>query len=360
MTHNRESFMPPRWILAIAGLTLLGWLAVRLKEIVVLLVIGFFIAYVVDPVLRMFERYKVPRTIGFFIVCGALVVVFGGGIILVGPTIVEEFHKLTSNLSGYLNTSRQRVLPALRDLQGLLPVSIRGLIDLDDINGSIGTLLSGVTGETLKNLGKTVLGSLLHGYSQALAMLNIVLLPFIVFYLAVDLPKLYQFVINLFPLTKRSGWIGAFQEIDGYISAYVRGQIVVCCILFVLYAIGLGALGVDLWLLLAAIAGFGNMVPYVGTALGIFFSSVMALVTFGSFTYVAWVWGIFALVQFMEGVLITPRIMGGSIGLSPLVVILSLFAGGQLFGLLGVFLAIPTAAALRVLIRHSYHWAVDS
>ena len=360
MASERDSFLPPRWMLAVAGVALLIWLAVRLKEIVVLLVIGFFIAYVLDPILRQFERWKLSRTVGFFLVCFILVIGIGGGIAIVGPTIAEEFHKLSANLSTYLNTSRQRVIPALREIQGVLPTAMQGWIDFDDINGSISSLLAGVSGETLNNLGKTVLGSLLHGYSQALALLNIALLPFIVFYLAVDLPKLYLFVLNIFPLTKRTGCLEVFREIDSYVSAYVRGQIVVCCILFILYAIGLGTLRVDLWLLLAAIAGFGNMIPYVGTAVGIFLSSVMALVTFGSFTYVGWVWGVFALVQFLEGVVITPRIMGGSIGLSPLVVILSLFAGGQLFGLLGVFLAIPTAATLRVLIRNSYQWAVES
>jgi predicted PurR-regulated permease PerM len=126
----------------------------------------------------------------------------------------------------------------------------------------------------------------------------------------------------------------------------------------VLYAIGLGLVGVDLWLLLAAIAGFGNMVPYLGTAVGLTLSCIMAVVTFGDVPHIAWVLVVFAVVQFLEGMIITPRIMGESVGLSPLVIILSLFAGGQLFGLLGIFLAIPAAATLRVLARYSYRWAV--
>jgi predicted PurR-regulated permease PerM len=102
------------------------------------------------------------------------------------------------------------------------------------------------------------------------------------------------------------------------------------------------------------------MVPYLGTALGLFFSCVMAVVTFGDVSHVVWVLAVFAVVQFLEGMVITPRIMGESIGLSPLIIILSLFAGGQLFGLLGIFLAIPAAATLRVLARYSYRWALQS
>jgi predicted PurR-regulated permease PerM len=85
----------------------------------------------------------------------------------------------------------------------------------------------------------------------------------------------------------------------------------------------------------------------------------MALVTFGDTVHVLYVWGVFAVVQALEGTVITPRILGDSVGLSPLVIILALFAGGQLFGLLGIFLAVPAAAALRVVARHAYQWVLD-
>jgi predicted PurR-regulated permease PerM len=84
----------------------------------------------------------------------------------------------------------------------------------------------------------------------------------------------------------------------------------------------------------------------------------MALVTFGDLVHLLWVWAVYAIVQALEGTFITPRIMGESVGLSPLVIILALFAGGQLFGLLGIFLAVPAAATLRVLARSSYQWVI--
>jgi predicted PurR-regulated permease PerM len=149
-----------------------------------------------------------------------------------------------------------------------------------------------------------------------------------------------------------------FKEIDGYVSSFVRGQIIVCAVLFVLYTIGLGILGVDLWLLLAAISGFGNIIPYAGFLVGIVLSSLLTLVTFGDLVHLLWLWGIYAVVQFLEGTFITPRILGESVGLSPLMVILALFAGGQLFGLLGIFLAVPAAAVLKVLGKHSYGWVM--
>jgi predicted PurR-regulated permease PerM len=245
-------------------------------------------------------------------------------------------------------------------MKGYLPEGIRTSIDLDDIKGSILAIASSISGDTLKNIGRGVLSTLLSGYSGALAIFNLLLLPFIIFYISVDLPQIHGFFHALFPITKRSKVARVCTEIDGYVSSFVRGQAIVCTVLFILYALGLGFVGVDLWLLLAAITGFGNMVPYLGTAIGLFFSCIMAVVTFGDLSHAVWVLAVFAVVQFLEGMVITPRIMGESIGLSPLVIILSLFAGGQLFGLLGIFLAIPAAATLRVLARHSYRWALES
>lgn len=360
MSRERESFLPPRWLLTIAAIAVTVWLIGELKELVVLLVVGYFVAYAIDPLVSKIEAQGFSRTVSFSAMCVALCAVF----VLVGvtavPTLIEEFGKLSSNLNTYLQTSRDKLGPFLEQIKEDLPEGIRSTIDLDDVKGSILSLASSVSGDTLKKIGRGVITTLLSGYSGALALFNLLLLPFIIFYIAVDLPKIHEFFRALVPMTKRSKVDLICGEIDGYVSSFVRGQAIVCTVLFVLYAIGLGTVGVDLWLLLAAIAGFGNMVPYLGTALGLFFSCIMAVVTFGDVSHVVWVLGVFAIVQFLEGMVITPRIMGESIGLSPLVIILSLFAGGQLLGLLGIFLAIPAAATLRVLARHSYRWAVHS
>lgn len=360
MSRNADSFMPPRWILTVTAVVGLVWLMMKLRELVVLVVVGYFIAYAIDPILERLQRKGISRIGGFFIVFILMVAI----VVLTGvtavPTIVYEFTKLSDNLNGYIETSRDKIVPLLQALQGNLPEPIRNNLDLNDLKGSLATMMSHVSGDTVKKIGRTAINTLLRGYSLSLALLNIALLPFIVFYLAVDLPQIHGFFRNVVPLTKRSKVDRMFGEIDSYVSSFVRGQAIVCSILFGLYAIGLGFVGVDLWLLLAAITGFGNMIPYVGTMIGISLSCVMALVTFGDLTHVFWVLGVFATVQALEGMVITPRVMGESVGLSPLVIILALFAGGQLFGLLGIFLAIPAAATLRVLIRHSYRWALNT
>ena len=101
------------------------------------------------------------------------------------------------------------------------------------------------------------------------------------------------------------------------------------------------------------------MIPYLGTIVGIVLSSIMALVTFGDFSHLLAVWILFAVIQFLEGSFITPKVVGDKVGLSPLVVILALFAGGSLFGLIGIMLAVPGAATFRILLRELLEWISD-
>ena len=356
---NKESLLPPLWVLSAVVVIGFVWLIVRLRELVVLLVIGYFLAYAIDPILEWLERRRIGRVWGIWVVFGALLAI----VMLLGitaiPTLLEEFKKLSQNLNDYLAVGRGKVGPLLETIQGYLPEPIRDSQSVDELIASLPATLSSISGDTLKGVGRTVVSTLLSGYNRVLTLINITLLPFIVYYIASDLPRIHAFFLNLFPMTRRARVAAVCGEIDTYVSSFVRGQALVCSILFCLYALGLGFVGVDLWLLLAFVTGFGNIIPYVGTISGIFLSTLMALVTFGDFQHVLYVWLVYGVVQGLEGTVITPRIMGESVGLSPLVIILALFAGGQLFGLLGLFLAIPSAAVVRVLVRHSYQWVLD-
>jgi len=103
----------------------------------------------------------------------------------------------------------------------------------------------------------------------------------------------------------------------------------------------------------------GNMIPYFGTIFGVLFASLMAVVTHGDFIHVLWVWGLFAVVQTLTDNFISPRIQGGQVGLSPLAIMLALLVGGNLFGFLGVMLAVPGAAAVKVALRHLRGWVLS-
>ncbi len=346
--RSAPSFLPPLWVLTLALCAAVVWVLSELREIVVLVVVGYCIAYVIDPILRLLERRKVSRPLGVFVVAGTVGAVALLLVLTALPTLVREFQQLSQNFPNYVQTARDRLLPILNEYVERFHLRER-VPSPDELMASV----AGFGGTILQTAGRGVVATLLHGYSLTMTILNLFLLPFIVFYLAVDFAELHRWALAAVPPSYRDRVRAIASEMNSYVGAFVRGQFLTCALLCVLYALGLGIVGVELWLLLAVITGFGNLIPYVGTLVGIVLSSIMALVTFGSVGALLQVWVVFAVVQFLEGMVITPKIVGEKVGLSPLSVILALVAGGTLFGLLGVFLAVPAAASLKVLGRHA-------
>lgn len=353
--HNDNQFLPPLWVLTIAALISLGWLMVQLREIVMLLVVGYCISYAIEPVLQRLERNEISRPVGVALILSALVLLLLSLILSAIPTLAREAVQFGQNFPRYIELVIDRAGPYIAFLGDFLPadMSVAGL------KQKLLPYISKINGEVVQRIISGLRSTLMSGYSLTLTVVNLALLPLIVFYLSVSFPEIHKRALELAPLLKRNQLKRMASEIDHYVSAFVRGQITVASILFLLYALGLGLVGVELWGLLAFIAGFGNIIPYFGFAIGIVLSTIMALVTFGDFSHVLMVLGVFALVQFLEGMVITPKIIGESVGLSPLTVILALVAAGSLFGLIGIFLAVPVVAALKVLARHSHAWLMD-
>ena len=322
------------------------WVLLELKELVSLLVVGYALAYVINPLLTVLERRKIPRALGFFLLLATAIATVTLLAATALPTISRQYGLLSENLPRYVTQAKERFAALSQELK--LPIE----------HGSIHELLQTLptpSGETLKGFARTVGTALLSGYSVTMTLFNLALLPFLVFYIAVDWRTIHAALLSLFQGGTKTQISAISSEINGYVSAFVRGQITIGCILTALYALGLGAfVGIDLWFLIAVIAGLGSLIPYFGLITGVLLGSIMALVTYGDLAHLLYTWAVFAVVQLISDILIAPKVMGAGVGLSPLVVILVLLAGGQLFGLLGLFLAIPATAALRVLFAHMH------
>lgn len=355
-----SEFVPPLWILTLLACTLLFWLAVQLKEILVLLVLGYSLAFVADPAVAYFEkkrlgRFQLGRSVAFFVIVGLLIGVVVFLVLTAVPTVLKEYERLATEFPVYMERAKTRFEPLLEQLEGVLPEKFRPKVLLD----SPSLIFEYVTADSVKKVLGALLATLLGGYSLTLTLLNLLLLPFIVYYLCVDFKFLHRQALLLFPQDLRLSVLKIAKQIHRDVSAFARAQFFVGSILFVLYFFGLWSIGLELSLLLAVISGFGNLIPYVGTVVGITLSSVMALVSFGDWSHLVQVWLLYAVVQFLEGSFITPRIMGQNVGLSPLVVLLALVIGGQLLGLLGLLLAIPLTAAIKVLLRELHRWILS-
>jgi predicted PurR-regulated permease PerM len=193
-----------------------------------------------------------------------------------------------------------------------------------------------------------------------LAILGYLIIPVYLFYLLADMEQLKGFVESFVPERHRPAYREKLGEVDAVLSGFIRGQLSVCAILALLYRIGLYWIGIDLAIAIGALAGITFILPYVGTILGICLSVVMALLKFHDALHPLLCLGWFGLVQLLEGTVITPRIVGDRVGLHPLVAIVALLIGGQLFGIMGMLLAVPVTAVLQVFLRSLAAWYRES
>jgi len=184
-----------------------------------------------------------------------------------------------------------------------------------------------------------------------LALLGYLIIPVYLFYLLFDLPQLKTFIESYVPERFRPAYSKKLAEVDAVLSGFVRGQMSVCAILALLYSIGLYVIGIDLAIAIGTLAGITFIIPYVGTIIGICLSVVMALLKFNDILHPLLCLGWFGFVQLLEGAIITPKIVGNTVGLHPLMAIVALLIGGQLFGIIGMLLAVPVTAVLQVFLR---------
>jgi predicted PurR-regulated permease PerM len=177
------------------------------------------------------------------------------------------------------------------------------------------------------------------------------LIPFFVFYILVDFDKWRDASEGLIPPRFREPFSRLFDEVGRILQSYVLGQLMIAIIMAALYAIGFFFLRVPAWAGIAALSGFLNLIPYVGTGAGIVLATALTFANGGDFWRIAGVLAVFFVVQMIEGYYLTPRILGDRLSLHPMAVFLGLLIGGKIFGFLGILLAVPTIAVALVFFK---------
>lgn len=325
-------------IVAVLLLVVAAWLVVTLKDIILLVVVSYVISYLIHPLVSRLEKAGVSRTVGVCIIGIISVFVLGGVIGALLPFVIREFSVLVEQLPEYLTRAKGIIADAL------VRLNLRS-IQLPEVSELL-------TPDNVQRVAAVSWNTLFAGYSAGMALMNLTLLPFCVFYITISFGEIHQGLLELFPLRYRLLLTRIGRDINSDVSAYVRGQFAVATALFCLYVIMLRLLGIELWLVLALISGYGSMVPYLGLGIGIVLTSLVALVTYGDLSSLLLVWAGYSGVQMLESFVLTPMLVGKSVGLSPLVIILALICGASLGGILGMVLAIPGAAALRVIAKY--------
>jgi len=250
---------------------------------------------------------------------------------------------MSEQLPAFLAWLNQQLAPWLKE-----KFAIDFHIDIDTVKQMAGGFFA-----SNQDLATRLLGSLRIGGLALLAFLvNILLVPVVLFFLLRDWSLLLARVDAMIPPRLQKRTHSFLAEIDAVLAEFLRGQLLVMLVMSVYYSFALWLTDLEFWLPVGVITGLLVIIPYVGAFTGFLLGTIAALLQFGSVTGVAWVWLAFASGQALEGMAVTPLLVGKRIGLHPVAVIFALLAFGQLFGFFGVLLALPASAALLVALRH--------
>lgn len=339
--HNRWLFLAFK-VALVAAVTLgVFALLVRVQTVVIPLLFAFFVAYQMAPLVDWARRRRIPpavSTAALLVLVVASVVVFFA---LFVPRFVGEFGQLVQALPSYAKALEAAVVPWLRDTLGVE-------VDLD--LASLGERLRDIGPDLLQPTG-TLLGSVATGVIGAVTfLLNLVLIPVFIFLFSVDYQRIVDAAKDLVPPRLRRDVFRVAARIDRALSSFVRGQLLVMACLAVFYSVGLLVLDIKFAIFIGVTAGVANLIPYAGVALGIGLSIVMALLEGAGWGTIAGVGGLFAVGNLLESFVLVPKIVGDRVGLSPLLVLVALIFWGELLGILGVLIAVPVTAVLRILL----------
>lgn len=330
------------WILIATLVALLLWL---LAPVLTPFVVAAVLAYALTPLVKRLHqlgRGYLPRVIAVLLVETLFIVAVLGLMLLIVPILVKELPLMREQVPlafDRLNHVTEPLLAQFGVKLSLDVVSIKGFV-LKYLNANVEDGLS------------SVLSSIKLGGSVAFALIgNAVLIPVALFYLLMDWDGFVHRVLEWVPPRLRHAYDAFTDEADAVLGQYLRGQLLVMLLLAVYYSLGLSLFGLDLALPIGIFTGLAVFVPYLGFGLGLVLAALAGMLEFASIKAVLMVAVVYGLGQTLEGFYLTPRLVGERIGLHPLAVIFALLAFGQLFGFVGVLIALPTSAVLLVALR---------
>ncbi|MFN3209941.1 MAG: AI-2E family transporter [Roseovarius sp.] len=332
------------WGIAIALFLVVMWF---LGNVILPFVLGGAIAYFLDPVADRIERMGASRTLAVTIITLVGVCIFVIMALLVIPTLVNQ----TANLID--------IAPQLfNDLQNFLTARFPDLVNQDStLRQSLASL-----GTTIQERGGQVVETVLASVGSLVNVaVLLVIVPVVAFYLLYDWDRMIAEIDRLLPREHAPVIRRLAREIDRTLASFIRGMGTVCLILGTYYAVALMLVGLQFGLVVGAVAGLITFIPYVGALIGGALAIGLALFQFwGDWLSIGLVAGIFVLGQVVEGNILTPKLVGDSVGLHPVWLIFALSVFGALFGFVGMLVAVPVAAAIGVLARFGVQQYLDS
>lgn len=345
-----------KWLL-LAAILLIGYLTYLLTPILLPFAFAAFLAYLGDPLADKLEILKIKtcqlgRTGAVVVVFLLMIVLISVILVILIPKIESQIAQFLAHVPQYMQWLNQTVIPWFISQSG---IEIE-LVESHKIMAMLTEHWQKAGQSALKMLGSvTRSGAVLAEW-----LMNITLVPVVTFYLLRDWDVLVEKIYQLLPKRMVPAATKLAKETDAVLSAFMRGQLYVMFALGSIYSIGLWMIDLNLALLIGMVAGLISFVPYLGSIVGVAMAFVAAILQFQDVMYLIPVSIVFIAGQMLEGMVLTPLLVGDKVGLHPVAVIFAVLAGGQLFGFLGVLIALPLASVIMVFLRHIHEIYRDS
>ncbi len=344
--RDRESVVTDTHKWQLLALTLLvGALLYLLAPVLTPFAVSALLAYLGDPLVDRLEQ-RMSRTLSVLVVFLIMTAVMVVAVLLLIPMLERQLLRLIEQLPRYLDWLQGNVLPWIEAQTGFTidrfePAALVAMLreHWQQAGGVATAVLGGITKS---------------GGAVLLWLTNLALIPVVTFYLLRDWDVLLARIRELLPRSIEPTVSRLAGESDNVLGSFLRGQLAVMVSLGTIYSVGLWLVGIDLALLIGMLAGMVSFIPYLGAIVGVGAGLIAALVQFGDLPHVALVLLVFGVGQTIESFVLTPWLVGDRIGMHPVAVIFAIMAGGQLFGFLGVLLALPVAAIVMVMLRYAH------
>ena len=330
------------WCLIAALVVLALWL---LGPVLTPFMVAAVLAYALTPLVNRLDdmgRGRLPRVVAVILVELLFILLALSLVLMIVPIVAKEIPLMREQVPLVFDKLNAGLTPWLAQL------GIKASLDV----GSLKAVALKYLNANYEDMFGSVLSSLRLGGSVALAILgNAVLIPVALFYLLMDWDRFVARLLELVPPPMRSAFDSFTSEADSVLGQYLRGQLLVMLIMAAFYATGLALFGLDLALPIGIFTGLAMFIPYLGFGIGLILAILAGLLQFASIKAIVMVAVVYGIGQMVESLYFTPRLVGERIGLHPLAVIFALLAFGQVFGFVGVLIALPASAVLLVAIR---------
>lgn len=315
------------------------------KSIFLPVLMAFFLAYLINPLVSLLNKFKINRTLSISVMIVLTFVFISVFMLILIPELINQIKKMTESIPAI---SHQLSI-LLKDLFNYFGVEFEVSKYTESFLHSIKEYLP----ELLTTIGKVLLETFTKTKGLLGFVLNLIMIPLFLFYFLRDFKLIIEKIKSFIPNNKKNNFEKKLKEIDEIFKAYFIGQLTVVLFYTIVYLIGLSITGIDLAFVISIIGGLLAIIPYFGAVMGLLIALSMAVLNIPQLG----IWGVFGVLitfgvsHLVDIIIITPKIMSSKIGLSPIMVILSLFVGGGIFGIFGMLFAIPVVAVLKIYIN---------